>query len=116
MKRLDIDGKNFSTYEGFANNLSEQILPSSNYIGLSQLDDVLYGGMGGFDEGEKIRIIWHNSQKSKKDLGNRYYIKTLKAQRRHMKKNGAKSLTNEEAQAWLVTYDREINTVKKTNL
>lgn len=62
-KTAVINGNNFSDLEGFYREVSEIFLKDEDWnVGtLDGFDDVLYGFRG--------RIIWKNSEKSKKDLG-----------------------------------------------
>ncbi|HMS93168.1 MAG TPA: hypothetical protein PKD28_02150 [Candidatus Saccharibacteria bacterium] len=68
MKVFEIDGRAFKDYEGFVRELYQQFNTTFPVSGLDRLDDVLYGGVIGFEEGEEVTIIWKNNQKSKKRL------------------------------------------------
>lgn len=68
MKKIVIDGNNFSTYSGFILELSKQLGDDESGYGLDWLDDILYGGIVYFDDDEKVQFIWKNSSKSRYDL------------------------------------------------
>ena len=68
MKTFIIDGSDFSDYDGFAMTLFSKLGGEARPYGLSWLDDILYGGVIGFEDGEEIAIVWKNNLKSKVDL------------------------------------------------
>ncbi|MDO8553882.1 MAG: ribonuclease inhibitor [Candidatus Micrarchaeota archaeon] len=73
IKTLIIDGNNFETYEGFCNEVNEQLIGKSSNLefngNLDAFNDFLSGGFGKFEYREPITIIWKNSEKSKLILG-----------------------------------------------
>ena len=61
---------------------SKALSPNENFNSLDQLDDVLYGGVVGFDEDEKVEFIWRNAAKSKREL-DKETAKVLLDQQKH---------------------------------
>ncbi|MGK6340631.1 ribonuclease inhibitor [Chryseobacterium sp. DT-3] len=70
-KIITINGSHFSDLPGFYDEVSSVLMKDTDWkIGtLDGFDDILYGGFGVFESGEKIEIRWKESQKSKEDLG-----------------------------------------------
>lgn len=68
MKTYRIDGKRFSSLEGFYKEISRVLVPGV-YWGhnLDAFNDILRGGFGTPDEG--FALIWENSETSKRSLG-----------------------------------------------
>lgn len=68
---FDIDGRNFSTLEGFFDEINRVLLPSAPTHGwgrnLDSFNDILRGGFGTPEEGFVLR--WKNSDVSKERLG-----------------------------------------------
>jgi RNAse (barnase) inhibitor barstar len=72
MKKIIIDGNNFSSLGQFYDEVETKLTKGLDWkIGrnLDAYNDVLRGGFGVHEEGEKIKITWKNSAKSKIDLG-----------------------------------------------
>ncbi len=70
----EIDGNNFSTYEGFCEEFTKRLNLLTDWNGnLDAFNDILYGGFGTPDEG--FVLVWKNSEKSKNDLS---YTETIK--------------------------------------
>lgn len=72
MKQIIIDGNNFSDEEGFyveTDRLLTRNLTWKTGHNLDAFNDLLRGGFGFHEPGEKLSIIWINAAKSKKDLG-----------------------------------------------
>lgn len=70
-KTITINGIHFSDLSGFYDEVSLVLMKNTDWkVGtLDGFDDILYGGFGVFESGEKIQITWKDSQKSKEDLG-----------------------------------------------
>jgi len=70
-KMIVIHGGHFSSLDGFYEEASNALMKDSDWkIGtLDGFDDILYGGLGVFENNEQIGIVWKESQKSKEDLG-----------------------------------------------
>jgi RNAse (barnase) inhibitor barstar len=80
MQKLQIilDGNNFSTLEGFYNEVDKiftRDLTWDTGHNLDAFNDILRGGFGVHEYGEPLDLIWKNSSKSRDDLG---YIETIK--------------------------------------
>ena len=81
MKTVIIDGKNFSTRDGFYDEVQKVLTDVRDWeIGHNTmaLQDILYGGFGVIEPPEHIRIIWRNFSKSKKDLGYKATVARLR--------------------------------------
>jgi RNAse (barnase) inhibitor barstar len=77
---LYIDGNNFSNLDGFYDEVEKQLTSGLDWkIGrnLDAFNDVLRGGFGKFEYEEPIKLIWKNSEKSKKELGYEQMISRL---------------------------------------
>lgn len=76
-----IDGNNFKILDGFYDEVQKEVTANFKEIGrnLDALNDILRGGFGKFEYGEPIKILWKNSEKSKKDLGFPETIKYFEA-------------------------------------
>ncbi|MCJ7932424.1 MAG: ribonuclease inhibitor [Chryseobacterium sp.] len=70
-KMIVINGGHFSSLGGFYEEISNVLMRDTDWkVGtLDGFDDILYGGFGLFENGEKIEILWKESEKSKEDLG-----------------------------------------------
>ena len=78
----EIDGRNSSTLEEFANDLTQQLNLQTNWRGnLDALNDILRGGFGTPDDG--FVLVWKNSALSKQRLG---YSETIKWLNEHIGK------------------------------
>lgn len=115
MKTIIIDGNNFDDYDGFANELSQQLGLANSVKNLNALDDILYGGVIGFDSMEHVQLIWRNSSKSKKDMGNDFYINWLLEEKMKLENNKNSPLTADESRELSGQYDKRINEVKNDN-
>lgn len=68
---VTINGSNFATKEGFfveVDNVFTKNLEWQTGHNLNALYDLLRGGFGVHEYEEPIKVIWKNSEKSKKDL------------------------------------------------
>lgn len=70
-KTISINGSHFSDLTGFYEEVSGVLMKDVDWeVGtLDGFDDILYGGFGVFENNEKIKLIWKESEKSKDDLG-----------------------------------------------
>ena len=68
MKTFIIDGNNFDDWVSFTKELYKQLGAKWHPFGLDWLDDIFYGSVIGFEEGEEVTFIWKNNLKSKRDL------------------------------------------------
>ena len=60
MKTYLIDGRNFSTLEGFYDEVSRVLIPGAAWgHNLDAFDDILCGGFGTPEEGFKLRWLHH---------------------------------------------------------
>ena len=76
MKRILIDGKNFSNREEFYEEMARLLTRNLDWKTGHNLDafaDLLHGGFGFHEYGEKLEVFWNNSEKSKKDLGEDFF-------------------------------------------
>jgi RNAse (barnase) inhibitor barstar len=73
----EIDGKSFSTLEGFYDEVSKVLIPGADWgRNFDAFNDILRGGFGTPENGFVIR--WKNSEISRKRLGYRETIRVLK--------------------------------------
>jgi len=82
IKVITIEGNNFSTIDTFYNEVEKKFSQNLSFkIGrnLDAFNDVLRGGFGIHEYHEPIEIIWHNSDKSRKELGYNQTISYLQA-------------------------------------
>ena len=78
MKKIIIDGNNFSNEEEFYNEIDKILTKNLTFKTGHNLDafyDILKGGFGIHDYNEELEITWINASKSKIDLG---YKETIK--------------------------------------
>jgi len=71
-KKLEINGNNFQTIEGFYAELNRLAMADEDWklgASLDAFHDFLYGTYGSINGFEQLEIIWLNSEKSKNDLG-----------------------------------------------
>ena len=81
MKKIIIDGDTFCNLAEFYEEVKRKFTSDIDFeIGknLDAFDDILYGGFGVYDYGEKIIIIWEGSQKSKINFSYEATVKYLK--------------------------------------
>ena len=79
-KEIVIDGHNFKTLAEFYDEIENKLTKGLDWrIGrnLNAFNDVLTGGFGIHDYEERITLVWKNSEKSKKDLGQSETIKYI---------------------------------------
>lgn len=71
MKTIELDGNNFSDIESFYDEVQKKLYANDEDWGrnLDAFNDILFGGFGVFGAGENIKLVWKNSEKSKRDLG-----------------------------------------------
>lgn len=71
MKTITIDGNEFSDLNSFYDEAQRKLCPEFAGFGknLDALDDVLDGGFGTIEFGEPVNLVWANSEKSKRELG-----------------------------------------------
>lgn len=70
--KIVIDGNNFSTLEGFYDEVDRVLTKDLDWKTGHNLDaynDLLRGGFGVHDYGTPLEIHWINSEKSRQDLG-----------------------------------------------
>jgi RNAse (barnase) inhibitor barstar len=71
-KEIILDGNNFSSLAEFYEEIQNKLTKDLDWeIGrnLDAYNDVLRGGFGVYEYEEAIKLLWKNSEKSKKDLG-----------------------------------------------
>lgn len=69
----EIDGENFSDLEGFYKEFNEKVFNNETVVhNLDALNDVLRGGFGTPEEG--FRLFWHNSERSRKNLKDKFDV------------------------------------------
>ena len=76
MKRILIDGKRFSNQEEFYSEIDRLLTRNLDWKTGHNLDafaDLLCGGFGFHEYGEKLEIIWSEAEKSKSDLGTKFF-------------------------------------------
>lgn len=70
--KITIDGENFSTLEGFFDELARLLVRDADLPAIRSMDaarDVLRGGFGVQAYGQGIDFVWRNAAKSRHDLG-----------------------------------------------
>ena len=70
--KLEIDGNNFQTIDGFYAELNRLTMADEDWklgASLDAFHDFLCGSYGSLKGFEQLEIIWLNSEKSKNDLG-----------------------------------------------
>lgn len=74
MKQITIDGTNFDDLETFYDEVSLKLCPGFDDFGrnYNALIDVLRGGFGFHDYEEPVELVWIDSSKSKRDLGDEF--------------------------------------------
>jgi RNAse (barnase) inhibitor barstar len=73
---LSIDGNNFSTLEGFYEEISSKVTPDSSWAhNLDAFNEILRGDFGTPKDG--FVLVWHNSNKSRVDLGYEETVRQL---------------------------------------
>jgi RNAse (barnase) inhibitor barstar len=73
---LQIDGNNFSTLEGFFQEVSERLIPSAWWgHNLDAFNDILRGGFGTPEKG--FLLCWKNHQRSRATLGHEETVRQL---------------------------------------
>jgi len=71
MTTYEIDGRNFSTLDGFYDEVSRVLVPGATWgRNLDAFDDVLYGGFGTPEDG--FVVIWKNHDLSREALGEQF--------------------------------------------
>lgn len=70
-KIIVIHGSHFNDLQGFYEEASRVFMKDTGWnIGtLDGFDDILYGGVGVFENGENITVTWKDARKSEEDLG-----------------------------------------------
>ena len=71
-KTITINAANFSDLAGFYEEMNRLFMKDVDWKmghSLDALNDILYGGFGVYNPGEKVIVLWENFSKSKKDLG-----------------------------------------------
>jgi RNAse (barnase) inhibitor barstar len=64
----EIDGQDFSTLDGFYDEISRVLIPGAAWgRNLDAFDDILYGGFGTPEE--RFVFVWKNHQVSRERLG-----------------------------------------------
>jgi RNAse (barnase) inhibitor barstar len=72
-KKIIIHGNNFSDIEGFYSEVDHVLTRNLDWKtghNLDAFNDLLRGGFGVHEYEEPIKLIWKNSNKSKRDLSN----------------------------------------------
>jgi RNAse (barnase) inhibitor barstar len=73
MTTYEIDGRDFSTLDGFYDEISRVLIPGAFWgRNLDAFDDVLYGGFGTPDE--RFALIWKNHELSRDVLGQDFVV------------------------------------------
>lgn len=79
MMTITIDGESFKDMAGFYDEIERNFFTGGQMgRNLNALDDVLWGGFGIFEDGEAIRLVWKNSKKSRRDLGYKATVQSLR--------------------------------------
>ena len=84
MKIIEINGANINDISSFYDEINRVFMQNENWqLGesLDAFNDLLYGGFGELKGFEKVRLIWKDFEKNRKDLGfdetKKYYQKKL---------------------------------------
>jgi len=69
-KTFVIDGNNFADLNGFYEEVAKSLTKTTWKMGsnMDAFNDILRGGLGKFEKGEAITIIWKSAAKSQQDL------------------------------------------------
>jgi RNAse (barnase) inhibitor barstar len=81
MRKITLDGNNFSDMEGFYEEVIANLTDGIDFTpghNLDALNDLLRGGFGVHDYGETLIILWKNYQKSEDELGMEQIYKLYK--------------------------------------
>ena len=79
---LQVDGAEFSTLEGFYDQVSRRIIPDAEWgRNLEAFNDILRGGFGTPEDG--FIFCWHNHEISKRNLG---YDETARQLRKRLER------------------------------
>ena len=76
MKRILIDGNTFSTKEEFYTEMERLLTRNLEWktgCNLDALADLLRGGFGFHEYGERLEAFWNNAEKSRNDLGEDFF-------------------------------------------
>ncbi len=76
-KEIEINGSNFSTLNGFYDEIDNKLTKNLGWQTGHNLDafhDILRGGFGVYEYLEPIKLVWKNSKKSESNLG---YAQTI---------------------------------------
>ena len=71
MRIIEINGNKFSNVSGFYKEVERQMIAGLNWKmgrNLDAFNDILSGGFGVHEVGEKFILKWHRSDKSKSEL------------------------------------------------
>jgi RNAse (barnase) inhibitor barstar len=80
--RIEIDGKKFSSLEGFYDEVSERLVPGARWgRNLDAFNDILRGGFGTPEEG--FVLVWKHHDISRERLG---YEETIHELRRRLER------------------------------
>ena len=90
-KEITINGNNFSDQNGFDLEMKNKITKNVDWIdyshsrgiNLDSLNDFLRGGFGVVEYEESFKLIWLNSKKSEKDLGQELFKKIIEIIKDH---------------------------------
>src|SRR5262245_11365303 len=94
MKTYEIDGRDFSTLEGFYDEISRVLIPGPGWgHNLNAFQDILHGGFGTPDEGFVFR--WNNHVVSRQRLGYPETVRQLEEHLKHCHPTGRESVRRE---------------------
>jgi RNAse (barnase) inhibitor barstar len=79
IKTFIINGNHFNDLSGFYDEVQKKLTRNFRAFGrnLDAFEEVIRGGFGKYEEGEPVKIIWKNSNKSRKDLEFEAMVKRL---------------------------------------
>jgi RNAse (barnase) inhibitor barstar len=93
-KTFTIDGKNFSTLEGFYVEISSVLIPGASWgMNLDAFNDLLRGGFGTPEDG--FILVWANSGLSRDKLGYPETVRQLSKRLNHCHPNNVPSVKDD---------------------
>lgn len=97
-QELRIDGSEFSTLEGFYDQVSLRIIPGAEWgRNLNAFNDILRGGFGTPEEG--FVLCWHDHEMSRRNLGYDETVRQLRKSLERCHPSNTASVENHLAEA-----------------
>jgi hypothetical protein len=113
-KTVLIEGGTFSTLEGFYDEVEKKLVNQKWGRNLNAFNDILKGGFGTREYDEPFRLLWIESEKSKKDLSYEETIENLEIRLQNMSFI-EEELKNSKAHIGKTIFDRIVGLIKDHN-